>query len=624
MGGSQFPPIGSFGFISDCHVNALVAPSGSVEWMCLPRPDSPSLFGAILDRAAGSFRLGPSHVMVPAARRYLPGTLALETTWRTRTGWLIVVDSLSMAPWYHQNDRSHHHRRPPTDYDAEHILLRTVRCLSGAVELTLDCEPVFDYGRSPATWEYEGPGYGCAVARAENIGFQLRLTTDLRVGFEGRRASALRTLKEGETAFVALSWGDVPPPQTCEDATARSDRTAGYWRDWLSQGNFLDHAWRPILERSALVLKGLTYAPTGAMLAAATTSLPEHPGGERNWDYRYSWIRDSAFMLWALYTMGFEREANDFFYFVADVSEEAELQVMYGVEGERQLDEQTLDHLSGYEYARPVRVGNAAYAQQQHDVWGTVLDAVYLHTRSRDYLPERVWPILKRQVESAIGCWREPDRGIWEVRGEPKHFTSSKVMCWVAADRGAWLARLHGEADIAAVWEAAASEMHADICQHGVNEQGVFTQHYDTSTALDASALLMPMFRFLPVDDPRIVNTVLAIADGLSVDGLLLRYRSDQTDDGLAGDEGAFTICSFWLVSALVEIGQIDRARELCEKLLSYASPLGLYAEEIDPKTGRQLGNFPQAFTHLALINAVMHVIRAEEAISRQSRPGQD
>jgi GH15 family glucan-1,4-alpha-glucosidase len=286
---------------------------------------------------------------------------------------------------------------------------------------------------------------------------------------------------------------------------------------------------------------------------------------------------------------------------------------MYGIGGERVLEEQTLDHLTGYEGARPVRIGNGAYNQVQHDMWGAVLDSVYIHTKSRDRLDDRLWRILVRQVEAALLHWREPDRGIWEVRGEPKHFTSSKVFCWVAADRGARLARLRMDETLSRRWQAAADEIKEDILANALDERGVFTQHYDTN-ALDASLLLMPLVRFLPADDERIRKTVLAIADELTVDGLVLRYKTDQTDDGLSGEEGTFTICSFWLVSALSEIGELARARRLCEKLLSHASPLGLYAEELDPESGRHLGNFPQAFTHLALINAVVHIIQAEAA----------
>ncbi len=593
---------------------ALVAPDSNVEWLCLPRPDGPSVFGAVLDRAAGGFRLGPAGVDVPAGRRYLPGTMVLETTWQTRTGWLIVRDALSIGPWYHRRERLSEHRRVPTDEEAESVLLRTMKCVHGSVEVVLDCEPAFDYGRTAARWRYEGAGYGHGVAGAEGVDLELRLVTDLRLGFEGRRASAHTTLREGDNVFAALSWGGLSPPATYEEAFDRMERTADYWRQWINQGDFPDHPWRTYLQRSALTLRGLTYAPTGAMLAAATTSLPETPGGERNWDYRYTWIRDSTFMLWGLYTLGFDWEANDFFYFVADVCEHDEdLQVMYGVGGERKLDEVVLDHLSGYEGARPVRVGNAAYEQDQHDVWGAVLDSVYLHTKSRDHLPERVWPILVRQVETALDHWREPDRGIWEVRGKSRHFTSSKLMCWVAADRGSRLAELRGDSERAERWATAADEIHADLCANGVGERGVFTQHYDTE-ALDASMLLLPLVRFLPADDERVRRTVLAVAEELTVDGLVLRYRVEETDDGLSGQEGAFTICSFWLVSALAEIGETARARQLCEKLLNYASPLGLYAEEIDPRSGRHLGNFPQAFTHLALINAVMHVIRADAA----------
>ncbi len=610
---SAFPPIADYGFLSDCETTALVAPSGSVEWLCLQRMDDPSVFGAILDRDAGSFRLGPADVMVPADRRYLPGTMVLETSWGTSGGWIIVRDALLIGPWHHEHDRSDTHRRSPTDYDADHVLLRTVRCVNGEVQLNLECEPVFDYGRRPVSWEYSAEGYHEALATAPDCDVELKLTTDMRLGFEGPRARARTLMKEGQSLFAALSWSEHSPPQTYEEAYNRLVWTAHHWQHWLDQGEFPDHPWRAYLQRSALTLKGLSYAPTGAMAAAATTSLPETPKGERNWDYRYTWIRDSTFMLWGLYTLGFDWEANDFFYFIADVAEgEEALQIMYGLAGERELTEHTLDHLDGYDGAKPVRVGNGAYNQDQHDVWGAILDSFYLHTKSRDYMPERIWPILVRQVECALENWRDPDRGIWEVRGDPKHFTSSKMMCWVAADRGARLARIREDEEKEQRWRTAADEIHADICDNAVDDRGVFCQHYETD-ALDASVLMMPLVRFLPPDDERVKKTVLAIADELTEDGLVLRYRVEQTDDGLSGEEGSFTICSFWLVSALSEIGEHERARALCEKLLSYASPLLLYAEEIDPHSGRHLGNFPQAFTHLALINAVMHVIRSDQ-----------
>ena len=614
VGASPFPPIGDYGFLSDCETTALVAPNGAIEWMCLPRMDSPSVFGSILDRDAGSFRLGPADVTVPAARRYLPGTMVLETSWGGRGGWIIVRDVLLIGPWHHEDERSGTHRRSPTDYDADHVLLRIVRCVNGEVQVRLDCEPVFDYGRSFASWEYTQPGYREAVATAKGSDVELRLTTDMNLGFEGPRATARTLMKAGDTLYAALSWSEHAAPQSYDEAYDRLVWTAHHWQHWLDHGDFPDHPWRTYLQRSALTLKGLSYAPTGAMVAAATTSLPETPGGERNWDYRYTWIRDSTFMLWGLYTLGFDWEANDFFYFVADVAEaeEGQLQIMYGIDGEAKLPERTLDHLSGYEGAKPVRIGNGAYNQNQHDVWGAVLDSLYLHTKSRDHLPERIWPIMVKQVEDAIVHWREPDRGLWEVRGEPKHFTSSKMMCWVALDRGARLAEIREDWELAEKWQAIADEIKDDICANALDERGVFTQHYDTD-ALDASVLLMPLVRFLPPDDERIRATVLAIADELTEDGLVLRYRTHECDDGLSGEEGTFTICSFWLVSALAEIGELPRARALCEKLLSYSSPLQLYAEEIDPNSGRHLGNFPQAFTHLALINAVMHVIRADE-----------
>jgi len=618
-------PIGDYGFLSDGEVTALVAPGGSVEWMCLPRMDSPSVFGSMLGRHAGSFRVAPSDVLVPAARRYLPGTMILETSWGTATGWIIVRDLLVIGPWRHEDELSHTHRRTPTDYDAEHILLRMIRCVNGEVQTVVECEPVFDYGRLFAKWSYADHVYHQAVVGAEGTDVALTLTTDMRLGFEGGRASARTLLKEGDMRFVALSWGSKEPPLTSDDAYSRLVWTAHHWQHWLGRGQFPDHPWRSYLQRSALTLKGLTYAPTGAIAAAATTSLPETLGGDRNYDYRYSWIRDATFALWGLYSLGFDWEAIDFLSFIGDVADSDEdLQIMYGIGGERDLTEYTLDHLRGYANSRPVRVGNAAFAQKQHDVWGALLDSVYLHSKTADHLDNRVWPILAKQVDAALKHWREPDAGIWEVRGELKHFTSSKIMCWVAVDRAAKLAAYIGQDAMASEWQMHADEIKADILAHGVDERGVLTQHYDT-TALDASLLLAALLRFLPPDDPRLRATVFAIADELTVDDMVLRYRVHETDDGFVGEEGTFTICSFWLVSALCEIGETVRARELCAKLLSLAGPLELYAEEIDPHTGQQLGNFPQAFTHLALINAVLHVIaneRAEEAALDLAGPG--
>jgi len=620
---SPYPPIADYGFLSDCEVTALVAPGGSVEWMCLPRLDCPSVFGALVDRDAGWFRLGPEDMTIPADRRYRPGTMVIETSWDCGEGWIVVTDCLVMGPWRHSNPDRTSHVRPPTDYDAEHTLLRLVRCVDGAVQLSMDCEPAFDYGRRRSRWRHTEKGYHQAVIRPEGdipaVGLThdsltLTLTSDIRIGLEGPSARARTLLREGDTRFVALSWGSKEPPENYEEAFRRMTWTAHHWQHWLARGSFPDHRWRPYLTRSALTLKGLTFAPSGAIAAAATTSLPETPGGERNWDYRYSWIRDATFALWGLFTLGFEWEASDYFAFLTDVVERdgGDLQIVYGIDGRCDIDEHVLDHLHGYQGARPVRVGNAARTQRQNDVWGVVLDSLYLHTRSRDRLDDRVWQMARQQVEHALEHWREPDCGIWEMRGEPKHFTSSKLLCWVAADRGARLARLREDADTARLWQKAADEIHADIIANALDERGVFCQHYET-TALDASVLLMPLLRFLPPDDPRIRATVLAIADELTRDGLVLRYKVSETDDGLEGEEGTFTICSFWLVSALSEIGEHRRARELCEKVLSYASPLLLYAEEIDPRSGRHLGNFPQAFTHLALINAVMHVIMNEK-----------
>ncbi|MFI5009962.1 MAG: glycoside hydrolase family 15 protein [Solirubrobacterales bacterium] len=610
---SPFPPIADYGFLSDCHTGALLASDGSIEWMCLPHFDSPSIFAALLDRGAGSFRVGPYGTYVPAGRRYLPGTNVIETTWMTAAGWLRVLDALTISDW-HENELNTSHTRPPTDFDADHLLVRIVECIQGQVQVEMVCEPMLDYGATPARWEWVEDEHGKGLkASAGDTTFGL--FSDMRMGIEGNRAHARHTMAEGEKRFCALSWTEaLAGPRTVEQAEGHLERTSHFWRTWMAEGTYPDHPWRVHLERSALALKGLTFMPTGALVAAPTTSLPETQGGERNWDYRYCWMRDASFTLWGLHALGLDWEAEDFIQYVADMerNEDGSLQIMYGIKGQKDLAESTLEHLKGYENARPVRVGNGAYDQRQNDVYGAVLDSVYLHSKRRDHIPERLWPVLLDQVRCAARVWKEPDQGIWEARGEPRHYVSSKLMCWVAMDRGARLAERRGEEQLAKQWQAVAEEIRAEILERGVDGRGVFRQHYETD-ALDASNLLIGLVRFLPPEDERLRATVRAICDELTQHGLVLRYRTEETDDGQSGEEGTFLICSFWLVSALSEIGEHREAEHLCERLLSYSSPLGLYAEELEASSGRHLGNYPQAFTHLALINAVTHVVQAQQ-----------
>ena len=606
----RFPPIGSYGFLSDCHTGALVSYDGSVEWLCLPRFDSPSAFGALLDRGAGHFKLGPRGVVVPISRRYEPGTLVIETTWVTDTGWVVVHDVLTIGDWASPGGES----RPRTEHEADHSLLRLMTCIDGEVEMEMECMPRFGYGAEEAEWS--GGELGEAMARAAD-GSELRLNSDMEISLDGPAVTGTMHLREDETGFCAVTWGEgeLGGPRSAPEALERLDSTEEFWREWLRAGDFPDHPWRIHLQRSALVLKGLTYSPSGAIVAALTTSLPETPGGERNWDYRYCWIRDSTFSLWAMHTLGFDEEARAFMQFVMGLCrQDPNLQIMYGIDGERDLTESTLDHLDGYGGASPVRIGNGAYNQRQNDVWGALLDSIYLHEKAlRGSGTPADRQLIGEQVEAAIAAWPEPDQGIWEARGEPRHYVSSKLMIWVAIDRGARLATSVGREDLATRWRDVADEVREEILERGVRD-GVFRQHYETD-ALDASTLLIPLLRFLPADDPRVRATVEAIADDLTKDGLVLRYLVDETDDGLQGEEGTFLICSFWLVSALSEIGEAGRARMLCERLLEAAGWLDLYAEELDARSGRHLGNFPQAFTHLALINAVSHVIADEQRV---------
>jgi GH15 family glucan-1,4-alpha-glucosidase len=607
---SPFPPIADYAFLSDCHTGALVAPDGAIDWLCIPSFDSPSVFGSLLDRQAGFFRFGPFQIAHPTARTYVPGTNVFETTWKTPSGWAVIRDALTLGPRDHE-DTVTPHTRPPADDDADHMLVRTVECLEGHVEIELVCEPAFDYGATPATWTpVEGVDHAVDAAGA---GVTFRLVSDLPVDVEGESVRAHHVLQAGERAYCALSWAEeLAAPQDYGEAAARLDATTSFWRRWLSSARIPDHRLRDPVQRSALTIKGLTYMPTGATVAALTTSLPETPGGERNWDYRYTWIRDTTFTLQALHFLNLDWEAGEFMEFVGDLepTEDGSLQIMYGIDGRRDLHETTRDDLTGYSGARPVRIGNGAFDQRQNDVFGAVLDSILLHTRHSARLPRRLWPIVQTQAECATQVWRNPDQGIWEARGKPQHYVSSKLMCWVALDRAAKLAEIRGDPGSQEKWRATADEIRADILEHGARD-GVLRQHYETDS-LDASTLLAAIFGFLPHDDPTLHKSVMAIANDLSEDGFVLRYRTDETDDGLSGKEGTFLICSFWLVSALAIVGEQQAARDLMERLLRVASPLGLYAEEFDVATGRHLGNFPQAFSHLALIEAAARIIVPE------------
>jgi alpha,alpha-trehalase len=608
---SPFPPIADYAFLSDCHTGALIAPDGAVDWLCVPRFDSPSIFGSLLDRQAGAFRFGPYGINVPSEIAYEPGTNVLRTTWKTPSGWVVVRDALTMGARVGK-DTVTPHTRPPADDDADHTLVRTVECIDGQVEVELVCEPIFDYGRVVSSWTVEdGDGH---TADATGGDLTIRLRTDMAMGAEGDRVRARHVLNAGDRAYCSLSWGhDLAGPAEVDEAVAHIDATVRFWRAWLGRARIPDHRWREPIQRSALIIKGLTFMPTGATVAALTTSLPETPGGERNWDYRFTWMRDSTFTLQALHWLNLDWEADEFMQFVADLepNDDGGMQIMYGIDGRRDLTEQTLDELSGYAGARPVRIGNGAFDQRQNDVYGAVLDSILMHTRRSQRLPRRLWPIVQSQAECATRVWGEPDQGIWEARGAPQHYVSSKLMCWVALDRASKLAQIGGDPELAQTWGKTAEEIRDDILDHGVSDRGVLRQHYDTD-ALDASTLLAPIFGFLPGTDERMHASVLATADELTENGFVLRYKTDETDDGMSGKEGTFLICSFWLVSGLAIVGEEQRARDLMERLLRISSPLGIYAEEFDVETGRHLGNVPQAFSHLALIEAAGRIILAE------------
>ena len=476
--------------------------------------------------------------------------------------------------------------------------MRLVECVQGEVDIEMICQPAFDYGSTRVDWERRGDSGTDAELTHDDM--HLILTGDLGLGVDGTDARARHRMKAGEVRFSALSWGPSPiPPSSSEDCQQRLERTIDFWRRWLEGGSFPDHPWRDYLQRSALVLKGLTYSPTGALIAALTTSLPETPGGERNWDYRYTWIRDATFTLWSLHTLGLDYEATDFMGWLTDVYQENVdvgkygMQIMYGIRGERDLTETTLDQLSGYEGAKPVRIGNAAFNQRQNDVYGALLDSVYIHAKVQDHLPHELWEALCRQVETAISVWEKPDQGIWEGRGEPKHYVSSKLMCWVAVDRGCRLADRIGDEDRLERWTKVAEQIRADILERGVSDRGVFRQHYETD-ALDASTLLIPLVRFLPPGrrasrqdgqgDPRGAHHGRPRPP-------LPRGRDRRRPAWRGGAPSRSAPSGSPPPSP--RSASVKAAREMCERLLGMAGPLGLYAEELDPRTGTPLGQLP-------------------------------
>jgi len=588
-----YPPISDYGFISDCHSAALVSRTGAIDWCCMPRFDSPSVFGRLLDWEEGGFCFISPTEEFTGTRRYLDRTLVLETSFVTASGRARLLDFFAMRP----GGRSKPHRQ----------LLRLIEGVEGRVELRIAISPRFDYGSIRPWIRYEQDGLFGAIGGAAG----LVIWTDAEMGRAGLHdLEGTVVVSPGERVRLSLQFarpelleGPAPSQPSAEKVDARLDGTVAWWRAWARQCRAEDPRTEEAL-RSALVLKGLTHAPTGAIIAAPTTSLPETPGGERNWDYRYSWIRDAAFTLRSLRELGFYKEASGFGRFVerSAAGSVDELQIMYGCGGEHRLTELVLD-LDGYRGARPVRIGNAAYLQSQHDVYGVLLEVAAARYGRDEIVSDDYWSFLTQLIERAAEVWKKPDQSIWEVRSEPLHFVQSKVMCWVAVDRGLNLAeRAHLPCDLEA-WKAARSEIRAAVETQGYDpERGVFVRAFG-SKDLDAALLLLPEYGFVDWRDERMVRTTDAIMAELGGDGLLLRYIAH---DGLEGTEGRFLCCSFWLVECLARQGRVDEARALFERAGAGANDLGLFSEELDITTGGMLGNFPQGLSHLAHIQAAL------------------
>jgi alpha,alpha-trehalase len=601
----HFTPIGEYGLLADCNSAALVSRDGSIDWLCLPRYDADAIFARILDPDGGHWSIRPA-AEHRVERRYVPGTLVIETTFTTADGVVRVRDAMAFAPGQRGHDLG---------YDAPHEVLRSIEGVSGSVELVMELVPRPEYG-------LVRPLIRVVDGGAKTFGGPNRIEVSSPVPLELRDAGlhAGFAVRAGQRVGFAVVWAaperrTAPVPTAPGEVAARVDDVVEAWRSWEAEHDVYAGPHRDIVRHSARVLKGLTYRPTGAVVAAPTTSLPETVGGERNWDYRFSWIRDSSLTLEALYIGACTDEAEEFVSFMTSAAGGgASLQIMYGIGGEHDLSERVLGHLRGWRDSAPVRVGNGAWDQVQLDVYGELLNALYVYRERLGELHPEIQGFVAELADTAARRWREKDSGIWEMRGEPRHHLSSKVLCWVALDRAVKLGPSLGEhAAKVDGWAAERDRIRAAILERGWSERAqAYAQSFEADE-LDGAALLMPIYGFLPADDPRMRATIDAIARELTEEGLVLRYRAQEglNADGLSGEEGTFVICSFWLVSCLAQAGEVDRAEALFAQLSGYANDLGLLGEEIDTANGEQLGNFPQAYSHIGLITAAYEIDKA-------------
>jgi GH15 family glucan-1,4-alpha-glucosidase len=602
-------PIAEYALLSDCSSATLLHRDGSIDWLCLPRFDSPAVFARILDERAGHWSVQPTTAFT-TQRRYLPGTLAVETTFTTGGGVVRLVDAMAAR----EAQRGH-----DLGLGAPHEILRSVEGVQGRVELALELAPRPEYGLVRPLFRHTEDG-----GRTFGGPNQLAVTAGVPVTIDGSTMRARFEIARGESVGFALRWAAVespaPQPTPAADVAGRLADTVAAWRSWEALHDIYVGAEPDLVRLSSRVLKGLSYRPTGAIVAAPTTSLPETVGGERNWDYRFAWIRDASLTLQALYVGSCPDEAVDFVSFMTSsagggATQESSLQIMYGIGGEHDLSERELPHLAGWRGSRPVRVGNGAWAQTQLDVYGELLDTLHRYREQLGELHPEIQRFAADLANSAARLWEGRDAGMWEMRGEPRHHLSSKVLCWTALDRAVKLAPALGEHARTEEWTRERDRIRDAVLTRGWSEsRQAYAQSFD-SDELDAAALLMPIVGFLPAADPRMLSTIEAIARDLTDDGLVLRYRNSEglNADGLTGEEGTFVICSFWLVSCLARAGQVDRAQALFARLSGFANDLGLLAEEIDSRTTEQLGNFPQAFSHIGLITAAWEIDQARE-----------